>query len=206
LILLKCDEATQTIEKGRPCTVLCAEVVWPKIATGTGVEPIEYVKAQFGEMARDWIPSGPLTLTPHREGGDPALTVSEYRIFEVWAGRILFFLSVYDAAFDASPFIGRVYAADANEYKQPVSTEPASPFPEHVRRLSLLELGLSPALLNCLESEGITTAGDLCIRSAEELLEIRNLGPKRLQEVRDRVAAVGMWLWGEEPRGDKAQH
>jgi DNA-directed RNA polymerase alpha subunit len=77
--------------------------------------------------------------------------------------------------------------------------------PEHARRFSLQELGLSAALLNCLESEGITTAADLCVRTAEELLEIRNLGVNRLQQVRDRLAAARLCLAGEQLSEDEAK-
>jgi DNA-directed RNA polymerase alpha subunit len=84
-------------------------------------------------------------------------------------------------------------------------TGPGCHVPQHARRLSLAELGLSAALIDCLESEGVTTATDLCVRTAEELLEIRSLGKDQLQEVRDRLAAAGLWLWDEESCGDKAK-
>jgi hypothetical protein len=66
-------------------------------------------------------------------------------------------------------------------------------------RIALQELGLSSSSLNCLESEGITTALDLCVRTADELLEIRNFGQEQLQVVRERLAAVDLWLWDEQP-------
>jgi DNA-directed RNA polymerase alpha subunit len=77
--------------------------------------------------------------------------------------------------------------------------------PARATRITLAELGFSGVLIDCLELEGITTAWDLCHRTAEELLEVRNLGKKRLQEIRDRLAAARLWLWGEKPRGDESQ-
>src|SRR5262249_44499069 len=88
---------------------------------------------------------------------------------------------------------------EPDEHRRPVC-----PVPEHARGLSLVELGLSVGLRGPLECEGVTTALDLCLRSAEELLEVRGIGKKRLQEVRERLAAAGLWLSGEEPPSSKA--
>jgi RNA polymerase alpha subunit len=71
------------------------------------------------------------------------------------------------------------------------------PVPKHAHRITLADLGLSAGLIGCLESDGMTTAGDVCIREAADLLCIRNFGPKRLREVREKLAAHGLRLWGE---------
>ncbi len=69
--------------------------------------------------------------------------------------------------------------------------------PRHAFRITLTDLGLSGRLIRCLESDGMVTAGDVCVREAEDLLGIHNLGPKRLQELREKLAAHGLRLWGE---------
>ena len=67
----------------------------------------------------------------------------------------------------------------------------------HASLFPLAELQLSTGLRRCLEAEGIATAGDLCVRDAEELLGLRNLGKGRLQELRKRLRAFGVQLMGE---------
>ena len=52
-------------------------------------------------------------------------------------------------------------------------------------------------LPNCHESEGITTVGQLCGRTSDNLLEIRNFGESVLIEVRNRLAQHGLHLCGE---------
>jgi len=59
---------------------------------------------------------------------------------------------------------------------------------------SLAELNLSVRATNCLESEGINTVRDLVARSEEQLLQVRNFGETTLQEVRDRLASIGLRL------------
>ncbi|WP_420841882.1 DNA-directed RNA polymerase subunit alpha C-terminal domain-containing protein [Fimbriiglobus ruber] len=67
-------------------------------------------------------------------------------------------------------------------------------------------MGLSAGLIRILAGEGVTTAMDLCLRSADELLETRNIGEKRLHEVRDKLAAAGLGLSGEGPSWNLLHH
>lgn len=60
--------------------------------------------------------------------------------------------------------------------------------------LNVAELELSVRATNCLESEGITTVGQLVVRTEEELLEIRNFGETTLREVKLKLAALGLRL------------
>lgn len=59
---------------------------------------------------------------------------------------------------------------------------------------SLAELNLSVRATNCLESEGINTVRDLVTRTEDQLLQVRNFGETTLQEVRDRLASIGLRL------------
>jgi DNA-directed RNA polymerase alpha subunit len=60
----------------------------------------------------------------------------------------------------------------------------------------LTDLKLSVRAYCCLESEGITTVGELCRRSPEELLEVRNFGETTLHEVVAKLAERGLELAG----------
>jgi DNA-directed RNA polymerase subunit alpha len=60
--------------------------------------------------------------------------------------------------------------------------------------MSLAELKLSVRATNCLESENITTVRDLVARTEDQLLDVRNFGETTLNEVRDKLASMGLRL------------
>jgi DNA-directed RNA polymerase subunit alpha len=66
---------------------------------------------------------------------------------------------------------------------------------------SLAELNLSVRATNCLESEGINTVRDLVSRTEDQLLQVRNFGETTLQEVRERLGAIGLRLGMKVPQG-----
>jgi DNA-directed RNA polymerase subunit alpha len=67
--------------------------------------------------------------------------------------------------------------------------------------MSLAELKLSVRASNCLESEGINTVRDLVQLTEDQLLEVRNFGDTTLNEVRDRLAEMGLRLGMRVPAG-----
>ncbi|MGH2739505.1 MAG: DNA-directed RNA polymerase subunit alpha [Actinomycetota bacterium] len=56
------------------------------------------------------------------------------------------------------------------------------------------ELSLSVRAYNCLKREGIDTVADLVDRSERELMDIRNFGAKSIDEVKDKLAELGLSL------------
>jgi DNA-directed RNA polymerase subunit alpha len=60
--------------------------------------------------------------------------------------------------------------------------------------MSLAELDLSVRAMNCLESENITTVRDLVSRSESQLLDVRNFGETTLEEVKQKLADIGLRL------------
>ena len=60
--------------------------------------------------------------------------------------------------------------------------------------MSLAELKLSVRATNCLESENIHTVRDLVNRTEDQLLEVRNFGETTLNEVREKLAEIGLRL------------
>jgi hypothetical protein len=209
VLLLKCLTADRTTDEGRACTLLTTETVRPE-NPADGVIPARYVPVSRWELPDDYLPSGPLDLTPYPGGGAPSLTAHHYKVAEPLHGPVWFFLKVYDPDFDGSPFVGRVYAAEGRGGEgglEPLFTHlgrepdppprPSNLVPAHAWRMPLAELGLSAGLIRCLESDGIVTAGDVCVRDAGDLLSIHNLGPARLRELRQKMAAFGLRLWDE---------
>ncbi len=60
--------------------------------------------------------------------------------------------------------------------------------------MPLAELNLSVRAMNCLESEMMTTVRDLVTKTEDQLLEVRNFGETTLNEVRSRLADLGLRL------------
>ena len=60
--------------------------------------------------------------------------------------------------------------------------------------MSVEDLDLTSRALNCLTREGINTVGDLVARSQADLLDIRNFGQKSIDEIKEKLAGMGMSL------------
>jgi DNA-directed RNA polymerase subunit alpha len=55
---------------------------------------------------------------------------------------------------------------------------------------------------NCLKREGVHTVGELVTRSEADLLDIRNFGAKSIDEVKMKLAAMGLALKDSPPGFD----
>jgi len=60
------------------------------------------------------------------------------------------------------------------------------------------ELDLSVRSYNCLKRAGINTVGELCAKTEEEMMKVRNLGRKSLEEVMEKLVGLGLSLRPEE--------
>jgi DNA-directed RNA polymerase subunit alpha len=56
------------------------------------------------------------------------------------------------------------------------------------------ELELSVRPYNCLKRAGIHTIGDLVQRTEEEIANVKNFGRKSLEEVTEKLRALGLSL------------
>jgi DNA-directed RNA polymerase subunit alpha len=63
-----------------------------------------------------------------------------------------------------------------------------------VRSTSIDGLELTVRTFNCLKREGIETVGELMDRTEQELLEIRNFGSKSVDEIREKLAELGVGI------------
>jgi len=59
------------------------------------------------------------------------------------------------------------------------------------------DLNLSVRARKCMNRLGVSTLGELITRTADELLEIKNFGMTSLNEVREKLAALGLKLRGD---------
>ena len=60
--------------------------------------------------------------------------------------------------------------------------------------MSVNEIELSVRAANCLNNANITTVGQLAMKSEQEMLKYRNFGKKSLNEIKDKLAALGLML------------
>jgi DNA-directed RNA polymerase subunit alpha len=61
-------------------------------------------------------------------------------------------------------------------------------------QIPIEELNLSVRSYNCLKREGINTVGDLVQKTEAELMDIRNFGQKSIDEVKAKLAELGLSL------------
>ncbi len=64
------------------------------------------------------------------------------------------------------------------------------------------QLDMTVRSYNCLKREGIHTVGELITRSEADLLDIRNFGAKSIDEVKVKLAALGLALKDSPPGFD----
>ena len=65
---------------------------------------------------------------------------------------------------------------------------------EKVLEMNIDELELSVRSYNCLKRAGINTVEELCNRTSEDMMKVRNLGRKSLEEVLAKLKELGLQL------------
>ena len=65
---------------------------------------------------------------------------------------------------------------------------------EKVLEMNIDELELSVRSYNCLKRAGIKTVEELCNRTSEDMMKVRNLGRKSLEEVLAKLKELGLQL------------
>ena len=65
---------------------------------------------------------------------------------------------------------------------------------EKVLEMTIEELDLSVRAYNCLKRAGINTISELVQRNQEDMMKVRNLGRKSLEEVEQKLEALGLSL------------
>ncbi len=79
-----------------------------------------------------------------------------------------------------------------------VGPEPGEDEASGVLAQPIEDLDLTVRSYNCLKREGVTTVGELTEQSEEDLLEIRNFGQKSIDEVKAKLAELGLDLRKKE--------
>ena len=87
---------------------------------------------------------------------------------------------------------GETYAGDS------IMVEKDDKGKEKVLEMTIEELDLSVRSFNCLKRAGINTVEDLINKSEDDMMKVRNLGRKSLEEVVNKLASLGFTLHSEE--------
>jgi DNA-directed RNA polymerase subunit alpha len=119
-------------------------------------------------------------------------------ILEIWTdGRI----SPDDALTQASAilqhhldvFVG--YDKNAVEFEEVVDKQDEEKSKlKKLLNMSVNEIELSVRAANCLNNANITSVGQLAMKTEQEMLKYRNFGKKSLNEIKDKLQALGLTL------------
>ena len=93
-----------------------------------------------------------------------------------------------------------VLFTNLSETMSGTSTVVESPKKEHdkVLEMTIEELDLSVRSFNCLKRANINTVEDLISKTEEEMIKVRNLGRKSLEEVIHKLAMMGLSLSSDD--------
>ncbi|TCS81521.1 DNA-directed RNA polymerase subunit alpha [Tepidibacillus fermentans] len=69
---------------------------------------------------------------------------------------------------------------------------------EKVLEMTIEELDLSVRSYNCLKRAGINTVQELTTKTEDDMMKVRNLGRKSLEEVKQKLSELGLGLRKEE--------
>jgi DNA-directed RNA polymerase subunit alpha len=64
--------------------------------------------------------------------------------------------------------------------------------------MTIEELDLSVRSFNCLKRAGIDTVEDLVNKTQDDMIKVRNLGKKSLEEVIQKLESLGLGLKADE--------
>mgnify|MGYP000058251250 CR=1 FL=1 len=85
-----------------------------------------------------------------------------------------------------------------NVGSKPTVVEKAEAQRDKVLEMTIEELDLSVRSFNCLKRANINTVEDLISKTEDEMMKVRNLGRKSLEEVINKLAMMGLSLASED--------
>lgn len=88
------------------------------------------------------------------------------------------------------------FGAEEGEDFVELPSEPQPPVDKekHILDMTIEDLDLSVRSFNCLKRAGISVVGDLVSRTEEDMMKVRNLGRKSLEEVKKKLNDFGLSL------------
>ncbi len=120
-------------------------------------------------------------------------------ILEVWTnGTISAKDAVSLAAKILTEHLKLLVDISAGQYNGEIMVEKGDIGKEKVLEMTIEELDLSVRSFNCLKRAGINTVEDLTNKSEEDMMKVRNLGRKSLEEVIAKLDSLGVALCSNE--------
>ena len=81
---------------------------------------------------------------------------------------------------------------------KPTMAEKAETHRDKVLEMTIEELDLSVRSFNCLKRANINNGEDLISRTGEDMMKVRNMGRKSLEEVQNKLAMMGLSLASDD--------
>lgn len=118
---------------------------------------------------------------------------------EVWTNKTI---SATEAVSLGAKFLNEHLALfgdlSGEAYNTEIMVDKGEDAKEKVLEMTIEELDMSVRSFNCLKRAGIDTVEDLTNRTEEDMIKVRNLGKKSLEEVIQKLHSLGLDLRREE--------
>ena len=118
---------------------------------------------------------------------------------EVWTNKTI---SVTESVSLAAKFLNEHLSLfsdlSTESYETEIMVQKGDVGREKILEMTIEELDLSVRSFNCLKRAGINTVEDLTARTEEDMMKVRNLGKKSLDEVISKLRSFGLDLLSEE--------
>ena len=73
---------------------------------------------------------------------------------------------------------------------------------DKILEMTIEELDLSVRSFNCLKRANINTVEDLISKTGEDMMKVRNLGRKSLEEVQNKLSMMGLSLASDDSKSN----
>jgi DNA-directed RNA polymerase subunit alpha len=190
------DQLICTLDKNRPVE---AEI---EIKTGRGYCPGENNKKEdqpIGVIPIDSLFS-PVRLVRYTVENTRVGQITDYDklILEIWTdGRITPDDALKQSASILKHHLDVFDRVSEEHYEFESQQSTVSEEENKLRKLlnmSVNEIELSVRAANCLNNANITTVGELAMKTEQEMLKYRNFGKKSLNEIKEKLEALGLSL------------
>lgn len=173
-----------------------------EVKVGRGYYPAEENKKEMQEIGIIPIDSlfSPVRLVKFTVENTRVGKMTDFDklILEVWTdGRITPDEALKDATAILKLHLGVFDQVSEKEIQFEAEGKEASEEQNRLRKLlnmSVNEIELSVRAANCLNNANITTVGELCMKSEQEMLKYRNFGKKSLNEIKAKLEQLGLSL------------
>ena len=148
-----------------------------RIAVDSIFTPVKSVKYEVVDTrVGDKVDNDKLTLTVVTNG-----TMSPDEAISFAANYLTEHLVMFKTLTESAPNFGIVMEKEEDKM-------------EKILEMSIDELDLSVRSFNCLKRAGINTVEELTQRNEDDMMRVRNLGRKSLEEVQQKLQALGLSL------------